>query len=120
MIEHLGQLATNNFFVLIILYLLALFQPRKTLLYIALVLACICITSFIGYPKFYLDYLYDFLTWGNFMPDIELFNIPDDYLPDIHQAFARGAYFSLAVVASFYMVLHPLFKLKEAYKLARV
>lgn len=109
--SEIQRLAADNLFLLLGLYGLALFRPRKILLVIAFVLACVCATSLYGYPDVYLDNLFSVLTSAHLMPDIEIFAIPDDYLPDVHRAFTRGAYLSLASVGVVYMIAHPMVKL---------
>ena len=110
-LSDLYRLATDYFAVLIVLYWLALVQPKKILLYIAIALACICIISFIGYPEFYLGWARRFLDLFNLLPSIQSAGVAEDSLPEIQEAFVRGFYLALALVASPLILWLPIQKL---------
>lgn len=110
--SNLYWLATDYFAVLIVLYWLALFHPKKILLYIAIALACVCITSFIGYPDFYIDWLVRwFLEPFNLLPSIEGYENAEGFLPELHMAFSRGFFLAFALFSSFLILLLPILKL---------
>lgn len=106
--RNFTNITDNYLVVLIILYLLALLQPRKLLLYSALLLACLCIPSFMGYPESLMGISRAFVESLRFQPSIEIFNIPDQYLPELHEAFARGFCLCLTLVIIVSMFCLPI------------
>lgn len=110
--SNLYRLATDYFAVLVILYWLALARPKKILLYIAIALACICITSFVSYSEFYTDWLVRwFLEPLKLLPSLVDYKNAEDFLPELRDAYSRGFFLAFSLLMSSLILYLPLKKL---------
>ena len=98
--------------IVLLLYLLAVLQPSRILLFVALFLACGIISSFIGYPQVYLQWFDWVLTGLNLLPAAGA-ELPAQYLSEVHKAFIKGVYVATAVISGFFMVFIPVRKLRK-------
>ena len=116
-LSALTQLAADNFAVLIFLYWLALYQPKKILLYIALALAVICTSSFFVHPEVYVEWLVRWILDPlKLLPTKETYGFSVDCLPAARGAVSRGYFKAWAFVVVLYMLIHPYVRLKNADK----
>lgn len=114
LITAIAATAYSYFWLALVLYFLALWQPNRVLLWCALGLAIALVFSFFGYPSGYLAISHGLLDWLHLHPEAGDFDLPERYLPEVLKAFTRGFFLGLASVFALLGIAIPLVRLRSA------
>ncbi len=105
------QLVAQNFWVVVLLYLLFLWRPSRILLWIAIAIAFLLSISLITKPEAFVFWVEKLLSAFHLLPARQDFDVSEASMGAIHRAFSAGFFWALASVAIFFMHFVPIRRL---------